>query len=132
MGDAGGNVWRSKTFREAVALTMALGGLEGAKALPIKPRPKLSEVMLLDEQPGERSHITGIPNWAFGVHADVRQHRLGPHVDAAEQAANLTGADHYAVVAYRSNRSTADALAVMPLTQLVDLIRTTQEREPVS
>jgi len=128
VADLAGNRWRSARFREAVSLQLQVYGLEQATPTPIPGPRALSES--LSDDPPPLSHIEGVPGWAFGVHADVRQgERLGPQLDAAEQAARLTGREHFGVIAYRRERATSDAFAILTLSELAALILAAQLRE---
>lgn len=119
------NLTRGRAFREAVALTLALAGVEGATPAPIPGRRRASEVLAegLPRQP--EPHILGIPGWSITTHSDLRSGaRWGTYVDAAEQLANLTGAEHFAAVTYRRERPTSEAFVVTTVDQLARFLAT--------
>lgn len=126
------NLARARAFREAVGLTLQLAGLEEATAAPIPGRRRVSEAFADDAPRSPDSHIQGVPGWALGVHADVRSGgaRWGTHLDAAEQVANLTGAQHFGVVGYRRERPTSESFVVLTLNGLARLILAAESSSP--
>ena len=122
MADAD-NRRRGRTFREAVAASLDLAGVAGARARQAGGR-RTSEV--LDDDAPPAPDILGRPGgWYLATHADVAP-RLGTSLDAAEQAAGLAGFDRAALVQYRRARPVGDAYVIMTLDTLATILRRDQ------
>lgn len=130
MADRNGNRWRGLRFRELVSLNLQLAGLQHAAPRPPAPLRKPSEALSGDERPEQHSDILGVPGWHLTTHSDLRD-RWSVHLDAAEQAAALTGAQHAAIVCYRKARPTSDAYVVMTLATWARLVLAAQHAEGV-
>lgn len=73
----------------------------------------------------DKGDIGGVPGWVFEC-KNEKSIRLAAYMDEATIECENAGADWYAAIVKRRGKNVAQAYAVMPLWQLIELLRTFQ------
>ncbi len=121
MGDTR-NRWRGERWRELVALTMQVEGIETAT-----PRATPRSAAAFSDD-GPRPDVDGVPGVWLDT-AAARFESLGAYLDAAAFSADLDG--RVPVVAlYRQRHPARDAYAVLRLSDLARLVLAAEEAKP--